>query len=273
MPPGSLLRNLAKRLIPAPVRALLRRLFGWRWFRGTYASWEEARRASGGYEDEAIVGRVLEATLAVREGRAAFERDSVLFPESERQDPLHRLLRDLLTRNGAGRRVLDFGGSLGSVYWRCHDWIPRVDGLAWDVVEQPAFVRVGQERLAGGGLSFFGSIGEAEACRPHDLFLCSTVLQYLEDPHAVLEDWLSRGWPELVFNNLPLHTGGSDLLRVQHVPPSIYPASYPVWFLDRARFLAHFDGRYRVEREYASEAVWPVGFRGFASTGFHFRRL
>ena len=59
---------------------------------------------------------------------------------------------------------------------------------------------------------------------------------------------------------------------MQHVPPSIYSASYPVWFFNRTGFLARLEPDYDIIREFASEAVWPVDFGMYPSTGLLLRR-
>src|SRR5881394_1299402 len=45
-------------------------------FEGPFTSWEEARIASGGYDDASILDKVRDATLKVKHGEAAYERDS-----------------------------------------------------------------------------------------------------------------------------------------------------------------------------------------------------
>jgi putative methyltransferase (TIGR04325 family) len=264
--------RLLKRVLPTALRRRLRLIFGWRWFRGDFGSWEEARIAASGYDAAIIVERVLAATLDVRAGRAAYERDGVCFARPEPDTPLlHALLRAAAACPGR-LRVLDFGGALGSVYWRHRAELAGVRGLSWDVVEQPGFVDAGRRHLAGTPLRFFATVDEAEAPGGHDLLLCSTALEYLERPHATVDEWVERGWSFLLFNNLPMHHGRPDWLAVQHVPPEIYPASYPAWFFNRERMLSHFTARYSLLTEYASEAVWPVGWREYPSTGLLFVR-
>jgi len=265
-------KSAAKAVIPLPVRAAARALFGWRWFEGNFATWAEARAACGRYDDAAIVGRVLAATLAVRDGRAAYERDGVLFAEPAPEAGLLAALRQVAAAGGGKLRVLDFGGALGTTYWRHCAELANLSELHWDVVEQPAFVAAGRAQLGGTPLRFFESVDAASAAGPHDVLLASTSLQYLEDPPAVLAAWVARGFPWLLFNNLPLHAGAPDRLAVQRVPPEIYPASYPVWFFNRERFLARFNGRYEIAAEFPSEAVWPVSWRRYASTGLLLRR-
>jgi putative methyltransferase (TIGR04325 family) len=239
---------------------------------GDHATWAEARAACGGYDDAAIVKRALAATLAVRDGRAAFERDGVLFPEPAPEPGLLAAFRMAAAARGVPLRVLDFGGSLGTTYWRHRSELAGVAGPGWDIAEQARFVEAGRERLGGTGLRFFADVDEAEAAGAHDLLLVSTALQYLEDPGTALEAWMTRGFPWLLFNNLPLHSGRPDRIAVQRVPPDICPSSYPVWFFNRERFLARFKDRYEIVSEFAGEAVWPVGWRRYPSTGLLLRR-
>jgi putative methyltransferase (TIGR04325 family) len=265
-------RALVLSLVPSALRRKLRVLTGWRWFRGEYASWAEARQASAGYEDEAVLARVLEATLAVRDGRARFERDSVLFHEADPDRPLMAVLREIVCERAGGLRVLDFGGSLGSTYWRHRDVLPSGERLRWDIVEQPSFVEAGRRHLADTPLRFYANVDSARAESAYDVLLCSGVLQYLESPFEMLESWRRLDAPYVLFNNLPLHAKGPDRLMVQHVPPNIYAASYPVWFFNREEFLRRVSNDYAVVKEFDAEAVWPVGWGMFKSTGLLLKR-
>ena len=269
----SVLRRLIRGVTPQRLRTGLRQAWGWRWFRGEYRTWGEARAVAVGYDHQAIVSQVLAATQAVRAGHAAFERDGVLFSTPSPDASLLEAL--LLVRQRIGRplRVLDFGGALGTTYWRHRGFLPDGGNWEWDIVEQPSFVAVGRERLADSGVRFYETAEEAERAGPHDLLLCSCVLQYLENPWVLLEEWRGFGWRFQLFNNLPLHRRRPDRLRVQHVPPEIYRASYPVWFFNREQMLERMTQGYGVVREFASEAVWPVGLGSYASTGVLLERM
>ena len=267
-----LAKAAAKMLLPEAVRATLRGGLGWKWFEGDYAAWADAAEASGGYDDAAIVERVLRATRAVREGRGAFERDGVVFAQPEPEPGLVAAMRRAAAECGGRWRVLDFGGALGTTYWRHRAAWPEVACVAWDVVEQAKFVAAGRAEPGDGVLRFFGAVEEAEEAERHDLLLASGVVQYLESPEAALEAWMARGFRFLLLNNVPLHAGAPDRIAVQRVPPEIYRASYPVRFFNRERFLGRFEGRYDVVSEFPSEAVWPVGWRRYRSTGMLLRR-
>jgi putative methyltransferase (TIGR04325 family) len=269
---GRRARAALRAVVPGPVRRRLRGLWSWRLFRGDYPDWAAARLASGGYDDGAILARVLSATLEVKAGRAAFERDGVLFSAPEPDLPLMKMLGPIVADAKGCLRVLDFGGSLGSCYWRHRALLPAGEHLRWDVVEQPAFVEAGSRHLADTPLCFFPDVGAACKAGSHDLLLASGVLQYLEQPFAALEEWSRSGIPLVLLNNLPLIEGERDRLRVQHVPPAIYPATYPVWFFARPAFRRRVQAHFEIVAEFASEAQWPVGWTLLQSTGMLLRR-
>jgi len=262
-----------RRVMPVSWRRRLHARFGHRWFRGPYATWAEAQSVATGYNDAAIVNRVLHATQEVCAGRAAFERDGVTFPDPAPDAPLLAAFQRLRATIGAGLRVLDFGGALGSIYWRHRPWLAADDVRCWDIVEQPSFVAAGRAHLGNTPLRFFATLDEACAVQSYDVLLASGVIQYLERPGDHLAHWRRLPVPWLVLNNVPLHDGAPDRLLVQHVPPSLYPASYPVWTFNREAFLASLRGNYELVETFAAEAVWPIDRKLYPSTGLTFRRI
>lgn len=265
-------RLAAKRLIPRVIRDALRRVRRSQEFSGRFSDWGAARATCTGYDSDVILARVLASTLAVVEGKAAYERDGVLFHDPSYEPGLLAALLSVAGHHGGRLRVIDFGGALGTTYWRHRRAFDHLEEVVWDVVEQPAFVAAGRAHLGATPLRFFASVEDAQAFRGHEVLLVSTALQYLEAPGAWIDRWLAQGWPTIIFNNLPLIDGAPDRIAVQKVPKSIYPASYPVWFLNRQAFLGRFEADYGLEAEFASEAVWQVGWDDLASTGLIFNR-
>jgi putative methyltransferase (TIGR04325 family) len=227
---------------------------------------------STGYNAPEILSKVLAAAKVVRDGRAAFERDSVLFVEPVCDVALLAALQYVALVRRGKMRVLDFGGSLGSTLFQLNPFFPPLAEMAWDIVEQPDFVCAGQQYLTSKTLHFFPTIRAARNAREHDVCLLSTVIQYLENPHSFVDEIMRECFPFLLLNNLPLQVGVRDRITVQHVPPEIYPASYPVWFLEREQFIKHFAGQYRVIVEFASSAVWQVHGELIPSTGILLER-
>jgi putative methyltransferase (TIGR04325 family) len=221
------------------------------WF-GDYKSWEALTTLSGGYEADAILDKTKTALLKVKTGEAVYERDSVLFDKKIYPYSLISALLYAAIECGNELNVLDFGGSLGSTYYQVRDVIPSPVRLHWSVVEQENYVRCGQESFEDEILKFHFTIEESMAARKADVLLLSSVVQYLEKPHEFLEGIQRYGFKYILIdrtafikNNLP------DRLTLQVVPPEIYEARYPAWFLNEKKFLEHFQ-EYDIKMEFES---------------------
>ena len=101
-----------KHAVPAPLRRWLRRRWHGAIFSGDFLSWAEARAVSGGYDADVIFGRTLTAARAVRDGRAAWERDTVLFHEPAAHPPLLDALRAAAAALVAGDGGIDYSAHL-----------------------------------------------------------------------------------------------------------------------------------------------------------------
>jgi putative methyltransferase (TIGR04325 family) len=241
-----------KAVVPQRWRRLARRLVSGPVFQGDYATWEAAQADSRGYDSPAIFEKALAASRAVRDGRAAFERDTVLFSAPEAHGPLLDALRRVTAAAGDQLSVVDFGGAFGSTWWQHRSWLSGVEIRRWHVVEQAHFVAAGRREFESGPLRFFTSLAECAVAGPHQLMLLSSVLPYLEAPHALLAEVVRRGFRHVIIDRTGFVAGGRDRLTVQHVPASIYAASYPCWFFDRTTLLQPFAAEYRVVAE------WPT---------------
>jgi putative methyltransferase (TIGR04325 family) len=229
-----------------------RRLVHERVFSGDFATWSEARARCSGYDSPLILERVTAAARAVRDGHAAYERDSVTFAEPAPHWPLLSCLMYAAARTGGRLEVLDFGGSLGSLYFQHRAWMDHLAAVRWRIVEQQAFVEVGRREFAVGGLSFHLSLEEACAEGRPSVVLLSSVLPYLEKPHDLLADIVQRGFPFVLIDRTGcVRSGGRDRLLIQRVPPSIYPASYPCWFFDYSGLVRHFARDYALRGKFA----------------------
>ncbi len=207
-------------------------------FSGIYASWSDAQRASGGYAAGTILEKARLATRKVVSGEAAFERDTVAF---EYPQPDESKLRGLRRAAGAcnGRlSVLDFGGALGSAYHQNRRYLEAIDGLRWSVVEQPHFVRCGQQEFQTETLRFYDSIDACLEREQPNVVLLSGVLGYLERPLDLLREIAQRRLPYILIDRTATSADGITRLTVQHVAPEIYDASYPCWLFERQAIVA-----------------------------------
>lgn len=203
---------------------------------GNYQTWNEALTASTGYESSTILDKTRVALLKVKRGEAAYERDSVLFDHLEYSWPLLSGLLWAAARSGGQLNVLDFGGSLGSTYFQNRVFLSVLAQVRWNIVEQPGHVAIGKADFEDDTLRFYGSITNCVADTRPNVVLLSSVLQYLERPHALLEEIMGLDSDHVIIDRTPFWAGPADRLCLQTVPPFIYPGSYPSWIFSRPHF-------------------------------------
>ncbi len=253
-----------RKLMPAFVRRAVRRLAGRGIYVGNFRSWEAARAASNGYESAAIREKALAATCAVRDGLAAWERDTVLFAEPRCNQPLLEALRQTAAAEGGRLEVVDFGGAFGSTWWQHRSWLGDLPSVRWSVVEQEHWVEAGRREFTAGPLRFYASLEECCAIEHPTAIVLSAVLPYLPAPHTLLAEIRQRGFRHIIIDRTGFVRRGRDRLTVQRVPASIYSASYPCWFFDRAALLRPFAEGWRIAAEWQTpdEADIDAEYRG-----------
>ena len=202
-------------------------------FEGPFCSWAEAVQRSSGYDSQEILEKVLAATLKVKNGEAACERDSVLFQEVQYSFPVTAALMWAAARNRGHLSVLDFGGSLGSCYFQNKEFLKELVKLQWSVIEQPHFVEAGRKYVQSEQIKFYGNISECLESEDPNIILLSGVLQYLEDPAQALKEILAIGAEIIVIDLTIVNSGFSDILWIQRIPSNIYSAKYPAWSLSK----------------------------------------
>lgn len=224
---------------------------------------------SGGYSDANIIARVAAATREVVSGRAAYERDSVLFYEPA--VPFHTvstLLRSA-ARDGGQLEVIDFGGSLGSTYRQCRPFLAGLSRLQWHVVEQASYVDAGRREFSTAELHFHTSIGEVPAAATPFTFVFSSVLQYLEHPDDALRSLQALPCRHLMIDRTTFSRQPDDRLCIQHAPKRVYNASYPCWILSKDRVLRLLSPHWEIisdfpnaEGSHRTSDGLPFEFRG-----------
>ena len=234
------MRTTVRRLLSI-LRASKRRT-GPSAFEDFAGTWVEAEATVSGYASPEIIDRVLQASLAVDEGRAVHERDSVNFDRIHYSWPVLAALLWSATSNHGSLRVLDVGGSLGTSFRQNRHFLAAVPEVSWAIVEQPQFVVAGRTHFENEALTFHETIAQASQTRPTIALLASS-LQYFEDPSAILEAVSRTEAVTLILERTPVHNGVSDLLTIQSVPPSIYEAYYPAWILARRLLLQRLRAR------------------------------
>jgi putative methyltransferase (TIGR04325 family) len=207
-----------------------------------YRTWEGAKEDSTGYDAPVILERTKEAMKKVVSGESVYERDSVLFNEIQYSYPVLAGLMWVAARHRGILHVLDFGGSLGTSYYQNYEFLRSLSNHQWGIVEQPDYVKVGKELVENEYLTFYESIREYLQGNVPNVCLCSSVLQYLEDPYGLLNRLTSIPSSKcIVIDRTPFWDGEEDWIGVQKVPRSIYPANYPTRILSKKKFLSNLE--------------------------------
>lgn len=243
----SSLRRLVKDWLPPIVLRYLCRLRGHgNAFKGEFRSWEHAASECSGYDATLILDKVLGATLSVRRGEAAFERDSVLFEEFEYAWlPIAGLMWAAAQNNGK-LNVLDFGGALGSSYFQNRAFLDTLTDLKWNVVEQAHYVQEGRSAIQDDRLRFYSSISDCLQENKPNLVMFSSVLQYLSDPNSILNEVLACGAPVLIIDRTPFSNHADEHIVIQKVPKQIYDASYPMRIFSWEKFCAALERHWQI---------------------------
>ena len=223
---------------------------GWGFF-GDYKTWQAAAADCEGYDAAPILDRVLSAARAVKNGEAVFERDGFLFYQKQEIENLTKYLTTAIHTEGA-LSVLDFGGSLASLYFQHRDFLNQYADLKWCVVEQNHFVEIGKKEFETDVLKFEYTIADAVEKYAPNVALISSVLQYLENPYEWLDEIVKHKIPYLWIDRTPFSHRQNDWILKQIVDPRVYEATYPAYILSLPKFKKYLNQHYRIVAEFSS---------------------
>lgn len=265
---SSKVRVAIKNILPdSLIRYLSGFFYGWY---GDFSSWEQAQKLCTGYNSSEILDKVQSSAIKIRDKRAVYERDSMIFDEIQYSFPLLAGIMWVAAQNNGKINVLDFGGSLGSSYYQNKSFLDSLKEVNWCIVEQPALVKTGRESFSDDRLHFFYSAEECFESFKIDTVLFSSVLQYLEKPYELLT-WVINERPDVIIIDRTPFISSKDRLTIQKVNPGIYKASYPCWFFNKKEFIDRFKGTYKLTIEFKAldRANIDSEFLGFIFNRIH----
>jgi putative methyltransferase (TIGR04325 family) len=178
------------------------------------------------------------ALLKVKLGEAAAERDGVILEKPEYQFPILSTILKCAVDNRLRRiSILDFGGSLGSLYFQFRSFSRMLPEVIWSIVELPDNVTTGRELFESEELMFFESLDEFlsnQASGPNVIVL-SGVLQLLDEPFELLNKLSRTTASHMVIDRttctaLQSHRAGYHLLFDANGDLS---GRVPQWFFSR----------------------------------------
>ncbi len=242
-----------------------RKAYGWS---GDYSSWQNALQHCTGYDALNILEKVKDATLKVKNGKAVYERDSVLFDSIVYSYPLLSALLWKALINKGKLNVIDFGGSLGSTYFQNKKFLDDIAAVHWQIIEQENFVTTGRKYIQDNRISFCSTLEEAQALHEADLLVVSCAIHYMEKPYELIEKIIQFNIPHIIIDNTPFNYKGRDRLTVQKVPPAIYTASYPCWFLHYEKVKQAFGKKYTILSRHFNDDSIELDGRSIVYEGF-----
>ena len=140
--------------------------------------------------------------------------------------------------------------------------------LHWNIIEQANFVDAGKKDLEDERLHFFTGIEAAHSRYGADILMIACAIQYMEHPYELIEKLVGYNIPYILIDNTPYNYESRDRITIQKVPPAIYTASYPCWFLHYEKVLHAFSKRYNLLSEYLNEDVIELDGRQIPYRGF-----
>ncbi len=265
-------KQILKALIPPIVFSVIIKLKKTKpstngWF-GEYDTWDEAKSLCTGYDSRVILEKCKNSLLKVKNGEAAYERDSVLFNEIQYSWGLLAGLQRAALENEGNLCVLDFGGSLGSTYYQNREFLSSIKNLKWCIVEQAHFVDCGKQYFEDEQLKFYHTIEECMANQKPNVLLFSSVLQYLEKPYEWIERFINLEIPYIIIDRTAFIERENDIITIQKVPENIYVASYPSYFFGKNiinllqkkyKMIAKFDNGFTMETTINNNKVYWTG--------------
>jgi putative methyltransferase (TIGR04325 family) len=240
-------------------------------FAGRYENWAAARdRAGDGYAAPDILERARVATHALS-GAGTQSATPAPAVTVVPPPPFHVLASVLMAASMRGGHLsaIDYGGALGSTYFRCARYLKQLKQVRWTVVEQAGFVACGRREFESTVLRFASTLGECvEHGRP-DIVIFSAVLQYLERPLDVLRQAALLQPRVIIIDRTPILRTRSSCVAIQRVPPRLGKAAYPAWLFNEQQLLAAVPGNYALVSAFdALDGVMSYGLRRVEFRGF-----
>ena len=237
-------KYIVKQLLPPIIINLVRKLLNPNsgGFKRGFKSWNHASSNSTTYNTSEVFQKTLNAARLVRDGKAAYERDSVLFDKVQYD---WKLLSSLMLIANIQNKlnVVDFGGALGTSFIQNKKFLDILQiPKKWAVVEQSEFVRIGKSEFQTDTLVFLKSLSEVNF--DVDVVLLGGSLCYIEHAYRVLDEIKNLSPKFILIVRTPFSDLSDDEISLQIVPKNIYDASYPIWTFSEPKLLAYFSDNY-----------------------------
>lgn len=206
-------------------------------FRGDFLTWDEAKIKTEGYDSKRLLHKIIDANREVNKlDSNKFERDSIIFDTPQLLPSLNSylLLAYALHKSSSNFTVLDFGGSLGTVYRQFKYFTKGNIKIKWVIVEQTEIVNVGNDEFKNDELSFLDTNSWKPSQLSVDLIIVSSVLEFCEEPEKIINKFKNTNAKYLILDRTPMWGGGRNVLTICTAAKYI-SGSYPCWIFSEPR--------------------------------------
>lgn len=235
-------RTALRLLIPPVVWRLTRGLRPRGRLEGPLASWDAAAKRATGWDSPILTEKALAAARKVRDGAAAFERDSRTYNRVIYSPTVLAALLLAATRYRA-LNVIDFGGALGSNYYQHRKLLRALPDMpvSWNVIERAPLAKIGAEQFQTPELRFHAELAEL---RSEDAVLLFTgALQYVAEAFDLLEQAIGRV-DIVAVDRLYLSAAPAHAAYLQHLDPKEFGmVTLPMWVFAKAELIDWFAAR------------------------------
>lgn len=250
-----LMKQFIKSLIPPilfnPLKKLKLNKYDWK---GSYKTWEEAKKASVGYDSEVILQKVRASLFKVKNGDAVYERDSVVFDKIQYSWPLLTGLMHACVKSKGKLKVLDFGGSLGSTYFQNKKFLDELDEVSWSVVEQKHFVDIGKMDFQDSRLKFYYDVETCKKEQNPNVLVLSSVLQYIERPYDLLDKILKYNFEFILLDRTIFSKNNKkDIITIQYTGDIYGNTTIPCWIFYEDNFEKYFSKNFTLIESFVLE--------------------
>lgn len=264
--------------IPPIIPHLFRKIFAKQiqWV-GEFETWNKASCRARGYDPNIYLDKLIETVNIVKNDSSKCERDSVLFDKIDYPYPLLSNLFAITSHCQAkSLYILDFGGSLGSLYFQNRNFLQMLPTYTWNILEQNEIIKAGKENFQTKELLFHSNFDEALShvkIQDTKILILSSVLQYLENPYQILNLLLTTfDFDGIIIDRTPFSKDGKHHIVLQKIPQKIYKTQYPCHLFSKQELLNSIVGGGGYQLLDSFESYCDAHTTRFKSLGFSFIR-
>lgn len=211
------------------------------YYRGPYKTWDEAKKMSHGYNHKVIFNKTKKAALMILKKNYGYERDSKIFYDNNYNKYLVSKINFVKKKTV---NILDYGGSLGSIYFQNKKKINKE--IVWSIIDLKKIVQEGKKNFESRNLKFFYNLKHYKKKMLPDILILSSSLQYLKNWHNILSQLVALKPKYIFILKTSFSEKKQNQIFIQKIPSSIYKSSYPFWGLDLGVILKILSNKYRL---------------------------